>query len=88
MLSLTERKNCCAAGRTSFGSKLRSSAGLVLPGAALLVIPKCPLCIVAYVTAFTGLGLSVGTASDMRTALIILCLAAILFTVYRITKWT
>lgn len=42
----------------------------VAPGAALLLIPKCPLCIVGYFAAVTGIGLSFSTAQYLRSTLI------------------
>lgn len=57
---------CCAA------------AGSVLPGAALALVPKCPLCLAAWLAA-SGIGISAAAASELRLALIGLCLAASLY---------
>ena len=43
----------------------------VAPGAALVLIPKCPLCIVGYFAAVTGVGLSISTAQYLRVTLIV-----------------
>ena len=53
------------------------------PGAALLLIPKCPLCIVAYVAAFSGVGLSLSAAHNLRLGLIAASVTAIAYLVIR-----
>ena len=55
----------------------------LLPSTLLLLIPKCPLCVVAYVTVATGLGISVSTAAGVRAALIALCLGLLIFALLR-----
>lgn len=49
------------------------------PSAALAVVPKCPACLAAYVTLWTGLGLSLSAASYLRWALLFVCVASLLF---------
>jgi hypothetical protein len=79
----TKSHDCCAAGRTDSGRHFRTVVECVLPGAVLVLIPKCPLCIVAYVAMFTGLGLSVSTAADLRIGLVIICCISIILLVFR-----
>jgi hypothetical protein len=86
MISPTQKHACCTGGHGRGLGRIRFGAGIVGPSGALLLIPKCPLCIAAYVAAFTGLGLSVGTAAGIRLALIMLCLLAIGFFGYRIAS--
>lgn len=45
----------------------------ILPGLALIFMPKCPACLATYLAAFTGFSVSVNTAEGLRCALIILC---------------
>jgi len=45
----------------------------VLPALALLLMPKCPACVSAYVAALTGLSIPFATAADLRCTLIALC---------------
>ena len=42
-------------------------------------MPKCPLCVAAYVAIFTGIGLSLPVANFVRTTLIVLCAASLAF---------
>jgi hypothetical protein len=48
-----------------------------------MLVPKCPMCLAAYVALCTGLGLSLFTATNLRWALLFLCIASLLFPIVK-----
>jgi hypothetical protein len=50
-------------------------AGVALSGIPLLLIPKCPACVAAYVALFTGISVSTVAAAQLQTGLMILGIA-------------
>jgi hypothetical protein len=68
------------------GGLLRRGIGLVewlAPAAMLALMPKCPMCVAAYVAIATGVGISVSTATYLRIGLIGVCIAALTYLAWR-----
>lgn len=76
---------CCGAGRVTpaWVRRAREVVAWALPGAALVLVPKCPACLAAYVTLWTGLGLSLAAATYLRWALLSLGAASLLWLIVR-----
>jgi len=73
--------SCCnAAGRhaPTLAGRVRQAGAWALPGAILILLPKCPACLAAYVAVWTGVGLPFSMAAHLRAALLFICVAALL----------
>jgi hypothetical protein len=74
---------CChVAGHQKMPAWVRRAREILawaLPGAILVIMPKCPACLAAYVTFLTGFGLSLSTATYLRGGLFVLCTASLVF---------
>jgi threonine/homoserine/homoserine lactone efflux protein len=62
------------------------AAGTVAPAAMLVLLPKCPACIVAYIAIGTGLGVTVTTAAYLRTGILVFCVACLVWMMARLWR--
>ena len=78
---------CCDAasdGETpAWVRRVREILAWVVPSAVLVSVPKCPACVAAYLALWTGIGLSLSMAAYLRWALLLLCVASLLFLIVK-----
>jgi hypothetical protein len=71
---------CCGSSRTPRpGRRFIEVAEWILPSAILALIPKCPMCLAAYIALWTGIGLSFSAAIYLRASLLAVSIGLILF---------
>ena len=70
---------CCGPSGRTFAGRCRGVAGWVVPASVLALMPKCPMCVAAYVAAGTGLGMSVSAASYLRTSALALSVTELVY---------
>ncbi len=63
--------------------RARGVAGVILPGALLALMPKCPMCLAAYVAFCTGFTMSYASAHVLMRSLIALCIGTLAWCVIR-----
>ncbi|WP_206107715.1 hypothetical protein [Paludisphaera rhizosphaerae] len=79
-------RGCCGSGSRSPRPTRRpflAFGGWLAPTVVLALLPKCPACLAAYVAIGTGVALSGAAATQLRTAIVAVCLGSIGFLVVR-----
>ena len=80
--------SCHCAGKRNepIARRVFTASRWLVPGILLAILPKCPLCLAAYVAMGTGIGLSLSTASYLRTLLIVACVGALLYLIANLVR--
>ena len=83
-------EQCCMGGAVSrrLARRLSKAAASILPGAVLVLLPKCPLCLAAWLTAATGIGFSAAGATWARGTLTLFAVAAVVLATAPIVRRT
>jgi hypothetical protein len=71
---------CCENCRLrTFPRRCIDVLGWIIPGAIMATLPKCPMCLAAYIAIWTGVGISLSAATHLRVALLVLSVGLALF---------
>lgn len=65
-------------GAKSLAAKAGAGLRWLAPATVLAIMPKCPVCLAAYLAMATGLGVSVTAAAYVRSGLILASAAALM----------
>ncbi len=55
----------------------------LFPTALLVLMPKCPMCVAAYIALFTGVGISVSTAQWIQILMLVFCFTSLTYLAVR-----
>jgi hypothetical protein len=70
------RPGCSCQSRSR---KVGQAVGWIVPGIVLAVMPKCPLCLAAYIALFTGIGISLAVAKFAWWLVVIICVGILAY---------
>jgi hypothetical protein len=72
---------CCAGEgrRRRLARRLSGAAASLLPGVGLALLPKCPMCLAAWLTLLTGVGVSAAAAARIRGLIVAFLVGALAF---------
>jgi hypothetical protein len=69
--------------RSSFARRCYTIAEWTIPAAGLMLVPKCPACLAAYIVLVSGVGISVTSAMYLKILLLTICAASIIYVAAR-----
>jgi len=77
---------CTGEGRIRLARRLAGAASSVLPGAVLVLLPKCPLCLAAWLTLVTGMSVSAAAGTWAWRLTVLFCVAALALTAVQLCR--
>lgn len=79
---------CCTGGGPArpLARRLSAAAASTLPGVVLLLLPKCPLCVAAWLTLATGIAIPAAAAKGLRGLLVVFWFAALALVFTRLAR--
>ncbi len=66
--------SACHCSREKKLRAVKNSAGWIIPGVVLALLPKCPLCLAAWLSLVLGISISGSAAPVLYASLVTLCL--------------
>ena len=78
-------KSCCDFRTPTLSKRIAGLFSWIAPGAVLALMPKCPVCLAAYIALGTGIGVSVPVADNLRLAVLALSSVVLGALVIRVT---
>ena len=70
-------QSCCGTRADGAARRFAGMMQFVAPAAVLALLPKCPMCVAAYVALFTGISLSAAAATYLRGGLVAVCVMSL-----------
>ncbi|WP_188758218.1 hypothetical protein [Edaphobacter acidisoli] len=67
-----QKRRAVDGGPLSRSGRGTQASGVVLPGVLMVLVPKCPMCVAAYL-AMAGVGISVSAAAWLRWGVLAAC---------------
>lgn len=76
---------CCVSGQASqrLTHRMGAAVAALLPVTALLFLPKCPLCLAAWLTVSTGVSFSASGGAWVRTSILAVWVATMALIIWR-----
>jgi membrane protein implicated in regulation of membrane protease activity len=72
-------RHLCCAGENANKRRVAGSTKWIVPTAVLALMPKCPMCVAAYIALATGFSVSLPAATWIRTGMLAMCLCVMAY---------